>query len=86
MREEGRGDATSAACAGCANNGDIKVSLSGRLLVCFELLTHDDRHWFTCLVGDETVTEVELVMSLGCSGGFDGQAGLGEAAVYEVAA
>ncbi|MEW2290963.1 hypothetical protein AB0947_42105, partial [Streptomyces sp. NPDC047841] len=32
------------------------------------------------------VTEVELVMSLGCSGGFDGQAGLGEAAVYEVAA
>lgn len=25
-------------------------------------------------------------MSLGCSGGSDGQAGLGEAAVYEVAA
>ncbi|MFE1765780.1 hypothetical protein ACFW81_16400 [Streptomyces angustmyceticus] len=31
-------------------------------------------------------TEVELVMSLGCSGGSDGEAGLGEAAVYEVAA
>ncbi|MCA1224187.1 IS3 family transposase, partial [Streptomyces sp. 8L] len=28
-----------------------------------------------------TVTEVELVMSVGCSGGSDGQAGLGEAAV-----
>jgi hypothetical protein len=32
------------------------------------------------------VTEVELVMSHGCSGGPDGQTGLGEAAVYEVAA
>lgn len=32
------------------------------------------------------VTEVELVMSAGCSGGSDGQAGFGEAAVYEVAA
>jgi hypothetical protein len=32
------------------------------------------------------VTEVELVMSLGRSGGSDAQAGLGEAAVYEVAA
>lgn len=31
-------------------------------------------------------TEVELVMSLRGSGGSDGQAGLGEAAVYEVAA
>lgn len=30
--------------------------------------------------------EVELVMSLGCLGGHDGQTGLGEAAVFEVAA
>src|SRR4051812_15441621 len=33
-----------------------------------------------------TGTEVELVMSCRCSGGSDGQAGLGEASVYEVAA
>ncbi|MFF9785902.1 hypothetical protein, partial [Streptomyces nigrescens] len=31
-------------------------------------------------------TEVELVMSCRCLGGSDGQAGLGEAAVDEVAA
>jgi hypothetical protein len=37
-------------------------------------------------VGCGGITEVELVMSLDCSGGSDGQAGLGEAAVYEVAA
>lgn len=36
--------------------------------------------------GDPAATEVELVMSLGRSGGSDGQAGLSEAAVYEVAA
>ncbi|GAA2449719.1 hypothetical protein GCM10010405_36480 [Streptomyces macrosporus] len=32
------------------------------------------------------VTEVGLVLSCSCSGGSDGQAGLGEAAVDEVAA
>src|SRR5688500_17968231 len=31
------------------------------------------------------LTDLELVMSSGYSGGLDGQAGLGEAAVYEVA-
>uniref|UniRef100_UPI000823EA33 hypothetical protein n=1 Tax=unclassified Streptomyces TaxID=2593676 RepID=UPI000823EA33 len=40
----------------------------------------DDWDW------PEGLTEVELVMSLGCSSGSDGQAGFGEAAVYEVAA
>lgn len=35
---------------------------------------------------DGVATEVELAMSDGCSGGSDGQTGLGEAAVYEVAA
>lgn len=34
----------------------------------------------------ELVTEVELVVSCRCSGGSDSQAGLGEAAVDEVAA
>ncbi|MER6114239.1 hypothetical protein, partial [Streptomyces hirsutus] len=37
-------------------------------------------------LGRTVVTELELVMSLGRSGGSDGQAGLGETAVYEVAA
>jgi hypothetical protein len=32
------------------------------------------------------VTDVEFVVSRGCSGGSDGQASLGEAAVYEVTA
>jgi hypothetical protein len=36
--------------------------------------------------GAQAVTEVELVVSRGLSGRSDGQAGLGEAAVYEVAA
>ncbi|MET9147169.1 hypothetical protein [Streptomyces sp. NPDC004042] len=36
--------------------------------------------------GSLLLTEIELVMSLGYSGGSDGQAGLGEAAIYEVAA
>lgn len=38
------------------------------------------------LVPSTAATEVELVMSCLCSGGSDGQAGLGEAAAYEVAA
>jgi hypothetical protein len=38
------------------------------------------------VVGRRETTEIELVMPHGCSGGPDGQTGLGEAAVYEIAA
>ncbi|AYG77993.1 hypothetical protein DWB77_00100 [Streptomyces hundungensis] len=41
---------------------------------------------FTRRADEAKITEVELVVSCRCSGGSDAQAGLGEAAVDELAA